>query len=100
MHHFNEDSLTQCYQELDGRKALGADGVSKEQYGSNLQENLKDLLQRMKQMAYRPQPVREVLIEKEDKPGAKRPLGISNLEDKVVQSMTKKILESIYNQQW
>ena len=47
-------------------------------------------------MAYRPGPVREVLIPKDGKPGAKRPLGISNLEDKIVQSMMQKVLESIY----
>ena len=96
MHHYNQESLTQCYQELDGRKALGYDRVSKEQYGQKLEMNIDDLLTRMRKMAYRPRPVREVLIPKEGKPGATRPLGISNLEDKIVQSMTKKILESIY----
>jgi group II intron reverse transcriptase/maturase len=50
----------------------------------------------MKRMAYKPGPVRQVLIPKEGKPGAKRPLGIGNLEDKIVQKMTQKILESIY----
>jgi group II intron reverse transcriptase/maturase len=50
----------------------------------------------MKRMAYRPGPVREVLIPKEGKPEASRPLGISNLEDKIVQKMTKRILDSIY----
>jgi RNA-directed DNA polymerase len=96
MHLFNEESLTACYHELDGRKALGLDRVSKEQYGVDLQMNIQDLLARMKKMAYRPQPVRKVLIPKEGKPGDTRPLGISNLEDKIVQSMTKKILESVY----
>ena len=96
MHLYNEESLTQCFHELDGKKALGTDGVSKEQYGQNLSRNIQDLFIRMKKMAYRPQPVREVLIPKEGKPGATRPLGISNLEDKIVQNMTKKILESIY----
>jgi len=96
MHLYNEESLIQCYWELDARKALGTDKVSKEEYGRSLKENIKDLLKRMKKMAYRPQPVREVLIPKEGKLGATRPLGISNFEDKIVQSMTKKILESIY----
>lgn len=96
MHLFNQESLMRCYQELDGKKAVGSDKVSKEQYGQNLWMNIHDLLERMKKMAYRPQPVREVLIPKEGKPGATRPLGISNLEDKIVQSMTKKVLESIY----
>ena len=47
-------------------------------------------------MAYRPGPVRQVLIPKDGKPGATRPLGISNFEDKVVQKMTQRILDSIY----
>lgn len=97
MHLYNEESLTNCYHELDGRKALGYDKVSKEQYGQNLQQNIQNLLTKMKKMAYRPSPVREVLINKEGKPGAKRPLGISILEDKIMQSMTKKILDSIYD---
>lgn len=50
----------------------------------------------MKNMAYRPAPVKEVLIPKEGKPGATRPLGISILEDKIVQGMMGKVLESIY----
>ena len=47
-------------------------------------------------MAYRPAPARQVLIPKEGKPDATRPLGISNLEDKIVQKMMHKVLESIY----
>lgn len=96
MHYFNEESLAGCFHELDGKKAVGIDGVDKAQYGMELDENLKDLVARMKRMAYRPGPVREVLIPKEDKPGAVRPLGISNFEDKLVQKMMHKVLESIY----
>ncbi len=86
----------QCFNELDGRKAVGVDGVNKASYGANLDENLDELLARMKRMAYRPGPVRQTLIPKEGKPGATRPLGIGNFEDKVVQKMTQKVLESIY----
>jgi len=50
----------------------------------------------MKHMAYIPGPVRQVLIPKEGKPAATRPLGISHLEDKIVQSMMKRVQESIY----
>ena len=50
----------------------------------------------MKRMSYRPGPVRQVLIPKEGKPGATRPLGISNLLDKLVQRRFQEILESIY----
>jgi RNA-directed DNA polymerase len=96
MHHFNEESLAGCFHELDGRKAVGIDGIDKEDYGRELEANLEDLVARMKRMAYRPGPVRQVLIDKEDNPGEKRPLGISNFEDKIVQRMVHKVLASIY----
>ena len=100
MHHFNEDSLRECYDELDGKKAVGTDGINKEKYGENLDENLRDLIARMKRMAYRPGPVRQVLIPKAGQPNEKRPLGICNFEDKIVQKMIQKILESIYDPQF
>ena len=96
MHHFNEDSLAVCFHELDGRKAVGIDGMTKSQYGNQLAENLRELVTRMRRMAYRPGPVRQVQIPKEGKPGSTRPLGISNFEDKLVQKMVHKTLESIY----
>lgn len=97
MHLYNVESLCGCFNQLDGKKAVGADRITKTQYGEKLQENLEDLIARMKRMAYRPAPVKEVLIPKEGKPGATRSLGISNLEDKVVQKKTQEILESIYD---
>lgn len=96
MHLVNEGSLAACFHELDGKKAVGIDGIDKAQYGENLAANLKDLVARMKRMAYQPAPVRQVLIPKEGKPGATRPLGLGNFEDKLVQKMMQKILESIY----
>ena len=96
MHHINVDSLRRCFDELNGKKAVGVDRVSKEDYGRNLQANLEGLISRIKQMAYRPGPVRQVLIPKEGIPKAIRPLGISNFEDKLVQKRMQAILESIY----
>lgn len=96
MHHFNKESLLECFLHLNGKKAVGTDGITKEQYGEQLNENLEDLLGRMKRMAYRPQPVLKVLIPKEGKPNATRPLGISVFEDKIVQMATQRILGSIY----
>ncbi len=96
MHLFNRESLEQCFHQLDKNKAVGIDKVNKEAYGKELDHNLGDLLKRMKKMAYIPGPVRQVLIPKEGKPGATRPLGISNLEDKIVQSMMQRVLESVY----
>src|SRR3989304_3303211 len=96
MHLFNYESLLECFHELDKNKAVGIDGINKMAYAINLDANIQELITKMKDMAYRPGPVREVLIPKEGKPGATRPLGISNLEDKIVQKMMQKVLESIY----
>lgn len=100
MHHFNENSLRECFNELDGKKAVGEDGIDKEKYRGNLDENLKDLVARMKRMGYRPGPVRKVLIPKAGRSNEKRPLGICNFEDKIVQKMMQKVLESIYDPQF
>lgn len=96
IHHINKESLRACFDELDGKKAIGIDGVEKANYGENLDENLRDLMSRMQRMAYIPGAVRQVLIPKEGKSGTTRPLGISNFEDKLVQRMMHKVLESIY----
>jgi group II intron reverse transcriptase/maturase len=96
MHLINKESLEGCFNELKGNKAPGIDGVTKTEYGHNLSANLDNLVERMKRMAYHPQAVRQVLIPKEGKPGATRPLGVGNIEDKLVQKMMQKILESIY----
>jgi group II intron reverse transcriptase/maturase len=96
MPHFNKESLISSFHRLDRKKAVGIDGVTKEIYGENLEENIDKLLKKMKSMSYRPQAVREVLIPKEGKVGATRPLGISSFEDKIVQLQMSKILEAIY----
>jgi group II intron reverse transcriptase/maturase len=96
MPHYNQSSLMGCFNELDGMKAVGVDGITKIAYGTNVDSNIASLIEKMKSRSYRPGPVREVLIPKEGKPGANRPLGISNFEDKLVQLMTSKILGAIY----
>lgn len=94
MPHFSKENLIRCFHELDGRKAVGIDKTTKEEYGRNLETNIEALIVRMKSMSYRPRPAREVLIPKDD--GKMRPLGIACIEDKIVQSMFARVLEAIY----
>ena len=97
-HHVTDlDNLRACYEALDSDKAVGVDGVTKEQYGDNLEENLQDLSDRLKRMGYRPQPRRRSYI---PKPGSEkgRPLGISCFEDKIVELAVKRVLEPIYEE--
>jgi group II intron reverse transcriptase/maturase len=88
------DLLRASYQELDGKKAIGIDGVGKRNYGAKLEENLQDLLGRIRRNAYKPRPARMVEIPKED--GSTRPLAISCFEDKIVQVAVTKILTAVY----
>ena len=96
MHHFNKENLLSWYQSLKGKAAIGIDGMTKETYGENLEENLEALLKKLKAMSCIPGPVRQILIPKEGRTGATRPLGIGNFEDKIVQKGVQKILEAIY----
>ena len=93
-HLINEELLKQCHKELDGSKAVGIDNVSKKEYAENLDENIRDLVVRLKNKAYKPLPALRVYIPKDN--GKMRPLGISIYEDKIVQLALKKILEAIY----
>jgi len=95
MHYFSVEHLRQAYREIEGSKAVGSDGITKEKYGENLEENLQDLHKRMRRMAYRPAPAKLVLIPKPD--GTKRPIAISNFEDKLVQKVAADILTAIYD---
>lgn len=94
-HLLDEDNLKQCHQELPSDRATGVKGVTKEEYDQDLDENIKELVGRLKRKAFRPVPVKRTYI---NKPGTKkkRPLGIPDHEDKVVQRAVSKILNAIY----
>ena len=97
-HHVTDlDNLRGCYEALDDDKAVGVDGVTKEQYGENLGENLESLSGRLKRMGYRPQPSRRSYIPKSGSEKG-RPLGISCFEDKIVELAVKRALEQVYEE--
>lgn len=76
--------------------AVGVDGVTVAQYEEGLGENLQALHERMKAGKYRHQPIRRVHIPKEN--GKQRPIGVSCVEDKVVQQAVRQVLEAIFEQ--
>lgn len=93
--YINADTLRAIHKTMDRKKAYGIDKVTKEDYEKNLEENLANLVKRMKNGSYRPHPTRRVYIPKETK-GKMRPLGISCYEDKLVENAIAQILEQIY----
>ena len=93
-HLINIDMLKGCHAMMDGDKAVGIDGVTKEEYGRELDKNLADLMDRMKRKAYHPKPARRVEISKDN--GKTRPLSIYCYEDKLVQAALKQLLEAVF----
>lgn len=96
IHLLTEDFLKECFRELKRNKSPGIDRVTTNEYEKQLAENIANLVTRLKAKQYRPKPVKRVFIPKPN--GDKRPLGIPAVEDKIVQMAIKKILETIFEQ--
>lgn len=95
MHHiYNINTLAVAYYSLKRDAAPGVDMETWSSYGEVLEENLQNLSEQLKRGAYQPKPVRRVFIPKPD--GRKRALGVTALEDKIVQKATVTVLNAIY----
>ena len=93
-HLIDEAALERAYGRIRKDAAVGVDGVTKEQYGQQLTDNLRSLHQRLKEMTWRHQPIRRVHIPKGE--GKTRPIGVSSIEDKIVQEALREVLEIVY----
>ena len=93
-HMIDTELLRECHAKMDGDKAVGIDGTTKEDYDRNLEENLVELVRRLKNKSYRPQPARRVEIPKGN--GKTRPLSIYCYEDKLVQEALRQVLEAVF----
>ena len=93
-HLINKEMLQSCHLQMDGEKAVGIDGVTKEEYSRNLDENIENLIERLKKKSYKPKPARLVEIPKDN--GKTRPLSIYCYEDKLVQEALRRILEAVF----
>src|SRR5258705_12690941 len=95
LHHiYNPETLRMAYFRLKKEASPGVDGETWRHYGEELERNLQDLSERLKRGAYRAKPVRRVFIPKAD--GRQRPLGVTALEDKIVQRAAVEVLNAIY----
>jgi group II intron reverse transcriptase/maturase len=98
MHHLDVELLHEAFSELEERRAPGIDGVTKVQYGANLQTSLPRVVEDLHRRRYRPQAARRHMIPKAN--GKQRPLGIPTIEDKVVQRALVKVLNPVYEEEF
>ena len=96
LHHVDVDRLRAAYWALNPKAATGVDGVTWEDYGLDLEENLRGLRARVHRGAYQARPSRRVFIPKPD--GRLRPLGVASLEDKILQRAVVEVLNAVYEQ--
>lgn len=94
-HIINVENLKESHRKIDGNKAVGVDDATKAEYNENLEQNLEQLIERMKRQEYKPQPSRRAYIPK-DGSDKLRPLGIPAYEDKLAQSVMKQVLNTIF----
>src|SRR5437773_2759403 len=94
LHHVSLERLVMAYRDLSPKASPGVDGVTWQDYGQDLVANLRDLHDRVHSGRYQARPSRRAYIPKAD--GRLRPLGITALEDKIVQRAVVEVLNAIY----
>jgi group II intron reverse transcriptase/maturase len=95
LHHiYAIDTLRAAFYAVERDAAPGVDGETWEHYSQELEANLADLSDRVRRGAYRPQAVRRAYVPKRD--GQQRPIGVTAVEDKIVQRATVAVLNAIY----
>lgn len=57
-HLINKEMLKECHDKMEGDKAVGIDGITKEEYARNLEENLDALVESLKRKSYKPKPAK------------------------------------------
>jgi len=97
-HVYNVNRLRQAYRALKRTASPGVDQVTWHSYGETLEENLKDLSTRLQRGSYKARPVKRVYIPKPD--GRERPIGITAIEDKIVQRATVEVLNAVYEEEF
>jgi RNA-directed DNA polymerase len=97
-HHIDIDWLREAYRRTRKDGATGIDRQTADQYASNLEVNLRSLLERAKSGSYVAPPVRRVHIPKAGDSSQTRPIGIPTFEDKVLQRAVAMVLEAVYEQ--
>jgi RNA-directed DNA polymerase len=95
-HHLTEQHLLSSFRRLRKGASSGLDKISWYDYEQGLMERISDLHHWLRTQKYRAPDIRRVWIDKDG--GKKRALGISNIEDKIVQRAVTDILSPIYEQ--
>ena len=96
IHRMDVDFLREAYYRLRKDGAPGLSGVTAKDYGKELEANLADLYERLKTQRYVAPPIKRVWIDKDG--GKQRPIGLLEIEDKIVQKAVSMLMGAVYEQ--
>ena len=95
---YNKEFYYEAYAKLYKNKGSNTKGINNDTIDGMSEKRIEKLIEKLKNQTYQPNPVRRTYIPKKN--GKTRPLGIPTFEDKLVQEVTRRILESIYEPQF
>jgi RNA-directed DNA polymerase len=96
VHLIDVEFLREAYRKTRKSGAPGVDKETAEEYAKNLDENLRDLYERLRSGRYKAPPVERAWLDKDE--GGKRPIGKPTFEDKIVQRAVVMLLGAVYEQ--
>ena len=95
-HHLTAEFLEDTWGQLNHHGAPGLSGETMEAYERVRRTRIPALVETLKAHAYRVPPVRRVYIPKAGQPQTRRPLGIPEVEDRLLQAAVNRLLQPIY----
>ena len=95
-HLLTAEFLKETWKQMNQRAASGIDGETMEEFGVDLDQRVEGLVERLKAGNYKAPLIRRVEIPKGN--GKTRPLGISTVEDRLVQRSVARILGAVFDQ--
>ncbi len=96
LHFVTIDLLRESFYRLKKEAAPGVDRLTWKEYEIELENRLRELLDKIHAGTYRAKPSKRIYIPKAD--GKQRPLGIASIEDKIAQQAVVTILNAIYEE--
>ena len=95
----SKENMNEAYKSVCRNKGIaGVDGVTVEELKEYLKQHKERILREIRARKYKPQPVLQIKIPKEN--GKKRKLGIPTVVDRVIQQSILQILSPIYEKQF
>ena len=96
IHRMDLDFLREAFHELRRDGAPGLSGTTVKDYGKDLEANRQDLHERLRTRTYVAPPIKRVWIDQDN--GKKRPIGLTEIEDKIVQKAVSMRMGAVYEQ--